>query len=455
MQTTEDSLLFEKNSTFYVGVPEIFEKMTGIDPYALDSYVEGGKRYVVLKNEYKLNHSMASFLFVKSPDIEGNGYVLDCHNVTNIDSESLSDGLDFRFISSHDNKLIRISEMVLYVKCVSEEENSSATLDMDRDIADIKNKNSDDQIKYLEKHGYKKFRVIGTEINNSQSRSVKIIDEENNLVTTGCAENRCVARNDLKDFISLGHINEIDGDMNYSYKTSNWNCIAKKWESVIGSSTLYETSSFRNIVILGKDTKFKFDSKKRSPFSHLKGPLKFYVRPDSKALEDILRMYQDPKNNPEFKDATVVFIGPEIANSYSKIVDDMNSDVPIEKHIKDKGYEQDKDYLEVKLSQLKGKKGIDAVLDSVKQFAKKFENADNSAKFDGSIECETESKACAENLGIFARIFAFIAQLFHRKSKQETKNIDTENKNKNIKNNESNIPAQESLILDKNTKIQI
>lgn len=321
MQTTKDSLLFEKNSTFRVDEYKIFEKMTGIDPYAHDSYVEGGERYIVPKNIDKLNHSMASFLFVKSPDIKADGYVLDCHNVTNVNSKSLSNGFGFSFVSSHDNQLIGISEMVLYVKCVSKEKNSSDALDMYCDIADIKNKNSDDQIKYLEKHGYKKFRVIEAERNDSEYRSVKIIDEENNLVTIGCAKNRCVARNDKKDFISLEHIKEIDRDMNYSYECSHWNCITKKWESVISSGALYRTSSFRNIVILGKDTKFKCDSEGESPFRHLQGPLKFYVRPDSKAVEDILSMYQDQKNNPEFKDATVVFISPEVANSYSKLVE--------------------------------------------------------------------------------------------------------------------------------------
>lgn len=37
-------------------------------------------------------------------------------------------------------------------------------------------------MKYLEKHGYKKFRVIGTEKNDSKYRSVKIINEKNNDV---------------------------------------------------------------------------------------------------------------------------------------------------------------------------------------------------------------------------------------------------------------------------------
>ena len=444
MQTTEDSLLFEKNSTFYVDVPEIFEKMTGIDPYAFDSYVESGKRYVVPKNEYKLNHSMASFLFVKSPDVEGNGYFLDDHQITSIDSESLSDGFGFRFIASHKNKLIRVSEMVIYAKCVSKKENSSATLDMDRDIADIKNKNSDDQIKYLEKHGYKKFRVIGTEINNSQSRSVKIIDEENNLVTTGCAENRCVARNDLKDFISLEHIKEIDGDMNYSYKTSYWDCIAKKWESIISSGVLYTTSSFRNIVILGKDTKFECNNKGKSPFSHLQGPLKFYVRSDSNAVEDILRMYQDKKNNPEFNDAAIVFIGSEIVNSYSKIANDMSDNTKIEDHIKK--YQQGKDYLEIKFSKIKSEREVNSILDSIKGLAKGFENADESAKSDGSIKCETKSKAEDAILSILDKIRAFFAWLFYSESKQETKDIDTGNENtenEEFKETEPNIPAQE------------
>ena len=101
--------------------------------------------------------------------------------------------------------------------------------------------------------------------------------------------------------------------------------------------------------------------------------------------------------------------------------------------------------MEVKLSQLKSKKEIDVVLDSAKQFAKGFENAHESAKSDDSTKCETESKACTENLSILDRILAFFARFFHSKSKQETKNIVKLNKsieNKEFKKTEPNMPAQ-------------
>ena len=98
MQTIKNSLLFEKNSTFYTDVPKIFEKMTGIYAYANDSYLEDGECYVVLKNEDKLNHSMASFLFVKSPDVKCDGYILYRHDVTNVNSKSFFHGLGFHFV---------------------------------------------------------------------------------------------------------------------------------------------------------------------------------------------------------------------------------------------------------------------------------------------------------------------------------------------------------------------
>ena len=142
----------------------------------------------------------------------------------------------------------------------------------------------------------------------------------------------------------------------------------------------------------------------------MQGPLKFYVRLDSKAVEDILSMYRDKKNNPEFKDATIVFIGSEIVNSYSKIVNDMSDDTKIDDHIKK--YQQGKDYLEVKLSRLENKRKINKVPDSVKQLTKEFENADQSTKSDGSTKCETESKACAENLSILDRILCVLCSVF-------------------------------------------
>ena len=119
----------------------------------------------------------------------------------------------------------------------------------------------------------------------------------------------------------------------------------------VGWITPYMENNLHSVIILNKKAKMGY-YKDKSPFYKCEAKnansLTFYCEPGSKIATDILSKCRDKEKYPEFYNATIVFMSPQLVAEYQRNLDDVDNYWEMKEFVK--SYEEKKDYFSFKLS---------------------------------------------------------------------------------------------------------
>ena len=460
--TNEVDILLGKNSGVWISTHKIFEHITG--EYLFDYHDILNDSHDDASICTFDDSSMRIFVFIKSPDLDNDLHYDFDKFYPNI--EDILRRKTIGYVSAHDDKVIRTSQLVIYAKCDCENDNFNSS--------DFEKMTSQEKIKYLDDNKYKKFKLVCGERDEGNNK-LKLVDAENpaTVVQSNIVENfggvlrqyhgdehvidyewgSAVGKDDFSEYVTddqfkgkikLGtefHLNEPGDNSCTSYP--------------LGHNMLRD---HKKLVILGKETGFAFSDFYRnrssvlsqrsiylySLFSTLET---FYLPFKGKALIDVLSCCVDNKINHKNLNMTIAIMHPEICGGFQTVIDDISSTETIEQYLEKQKLSRGKNcFVKFKLSDLT-KNDIAKILEYQNNGAITFENFIDDISKGGLGRINYQSKV-AKFLEKYLPnwLFRFLDWLFNFKKVKIALQLTEEN---NLEKSVSQINNQDDNIVNK------
>ena len=353
---SEAPILLQKGSLCFAG---------NFDVYLLMLKLKGLKKEDVDADFYSnsdIKYTMPVFYFIKSPDLDGGKEWHYDHHEKN-ERPPYENVYMMGYESVHKvngyNKRVRTSGLMFMVNV-----HKMGSAQFEEFAANIKNYDSETQIKMLEKAGYKKFTVkLGNRHGAHLSRPqnpLELVDENGKSVYSFSEIYSSVTHDEkgMGEYIIMAHHSPFIDEL----------CC---------------NAGLNSVIILNKNAEMKYrgNNNDESPFCKVsnKDPLTFYCEPGSKVAIDILskcqdaEKYHEPENKGkyhEFYSATIVFMSPKLVKEYQENLDNVDTYKTMKEFIK--SYKENEDYFSIKLSECSNLR-IEQLLFAQKEFSDTWE----------------------------------------------------------------------------------